>query len=539
MATAKELDIKTNVGANDLAQTMFGTGIKIVSASYSGAALAKGIYSGADTTAPGLAPADSGVILSTGKVTDITNSSGDANISNGMTTNHGLKGDADLNEMAGSQTYDAAVFKAEFVPEGSMLSMQLTFSSEEYLEYVNSGFNDAFGVWVNGTKAVLAVGDGDITINNINNVNNSNLYIDNPSKLDAINTEMDGVTVTLTLKAKVKPGEVNNIKIAIADGGDAAYDSNVMIAANSVQTALIAGDDDVTIKPGSETVVDVLSNDASAMDGKLTITHINGQAVAAGDTVKLGPGTVVTLNPDGTMTLQSDGSDQPNSFSYTVADQAGNTDTAFVKTKVPVPCFVAGTLVDTPGGPVPVEFLRPGDAVSTLDGGWATVRWVGIATRRAEGRDAPVTIPPGVLAAERELSLSPQHRVLLAGPHLSLLFGSDQVLTRAKDLVRAGMATIRQDGSPVRYVHLMFGRHEILRTHGVWSESYHPGPQTLSAFDTEAREELLRLFPDLASIRGDHWGHPARMSLKSGEAEVALSALRIRPTGLPHPAGAN
>lgn len=89
-----------------------------------------------------------------------------------------------------------------------------------------------------GKKAQLTVGDGDISINNINPTTNGNLYVDNTN--DIYNTEMDGFTVTLTLKAPVIPGQVNSIRIGIADGGDTAYDSNLLIAGDSIQTGVIA-----------------------------------------------------------------------------------------------------------------------------------------------------------------------------------------------------------------------------------------------------------------------------------------------------------
>jgi hypothetical protein len=525
MTEAQELKIDTNVTAMDMAEAMFGDGIKIVSASFTGVDTAKGIYSGADATMPGVAPSDSGVILSTGKVTDITNSSGDANVSAGTTTNHGLAGDSDLDEIAGGQTFDAAVFKADFIPQGSVLTMQVTFSSEEYLEYVNSGFNDAVGVWVNGQKAVLTVGSGDITINNINTESNSNLYLDNPASAEVLNTEMDGVTVTLTLKAPVIPGEVNTIKIAIADGGDGAYDSNLMIAGDSLQTVLIAGDDVAEFTGTDPLTLDVLANDVTAAGGSLTITHINGQEVVAGDEIKLGSGEVVRLNGDGTLTLMSDGTVEANAFSYTVADTAGNTDTAFVKmTSTTVPCFTAGTPVDTPRGPIPVEELRPGDAVLTRDGGIAILRWVGIAARRAEGRTAPVRISAGLFGATRDIAVSPQHRILVTGHRAALLFGEEEVLVRARDLVDGCRVTWEEDGAPLRYVHLMFDRHEMVSTYGLWSESYQPGARTLSAFDTEAREELLRLYPELASLGPGGWGQAARMTLREREARVLIAA---------------
>jgi hypothetical protein len=42
----------------------------------------------------------------------------------------------------------------------------------------------------------------------------------------------------------------------------------------------------------------------------------------------------------------------------------------------PPVCFVAGTLIATPSGAVPVERLRPGDLVATWDEGAQPVRWV-------------------------------------------------------------------------------------------------------------------------------------------------------------------
>jgi len=524
MVQASELQIDTSATAMQMAEAMFGSGISIVSASYTGAPTASGIYTGAEKTMPGVAPSDSGVILSTGNATDITNAEGDPNVSHGMTTEHGTAGDDDLTKMVGKDTFDAAVFTADFVPKGETLTLQVTFSSEEYLEYVNSGFNDAVGVWVNGVKATLTVGDGDITIDNINDVSNSNLYKDNPSSQDNLNTEMDGVTVRLTLKVPVNSGQVNTIKIAIADVGDGAFDSNLMIAGNSVQTTLIADDDYVDLQGQTKTTIDVLGNDNSVQAGTLTITHINGQPVASGSEVKLGSGEVVRLNADGSLTVISDGLGEENVFSYTVQDSAGNTDTAFVQMISTVPCFVAGTPVDTPRGPIPVEALRPGDPVDTRDGGVAILRWVGIARRRAEGRDAPVRIAAGHFGATHDIEVSPQHRILLCTPLAELSFAASEVLVRARDLIGAGGVSHTEDGRSLRYVHLLFDRHEILTTCGLQSESYQPGAQTIGAFDEETRDEVLRLFSQFASIGAAGWGTAARLTLRTAEARLLWSA---------------
>lgn len=521
MVSATELPIDTSASAMDMAESMFGSGIEIVSATYTGAKAASGIYSNGDTVAPELTPSDTGVILSTGKATDVTNSWGSANQSASTTTQLGTAGDSDLTQLAGMKTYDAAVFEASFIPDGDTLTMQVVFSSEEYLEYVNSGFNDAVGIWVNGVKAELTVGTGDITIDNINNVSNSNLYLNNPASTDPYNTEMDGLTVTLTLKAPVNAGEVNTIKIGIADAGDSKYDSNLLIAGDSIQCALIAGDDVITVEGDSGTF-DLLANDVSHTGATLTITKINGQDVVAGQTITLPSGEEVTLNADGTVTVHSDGDDETNTFTYEVTDSDGNTDTAFVKMTT-VPCLVAGTLVATPAGLVAVEDLQPGDLVMTRDDGAQPLRWIGRATRAAEGRDAPVVIEAGALGEHDRVELSQNHRVLLRSARAELLFGESEILVKAKDLLNDKTVRLRRDGSAVTYVHLLFDRHQIINGNGLDSESYHPGDETLASFDPDTRDELLRLMPEVAEQGAQAYGPAARMALKSYESRALLA----------------
>lgn len=523
MATATELPIDTSATAEQMAEAMFGDGISIQSATYTGAASASGIYSNGDTVAPGVTPSDTGVILSTGKAEDFTNSSSTSNTNTtaSKTTQHGTAGDSDLDAIAGGQTYDAAVFEAEFIPDGSTLTMQFVFSSEEYLEYVGSGFNDAVSVWVNGVEATLVVGTGDITINNINNTSNSNLYVNNPAGSDPYNTEMDGFTVTLRLTAPVNPGEVNTIKIAIADTGDASYDSNLLIAGDSIQTALVAGDDVVSVQEGSSTTVDVLANDVQSNGASLTITHINNQPVVAGSSVTLAGGEIVTLNADGTFTITGQDDvdiDETTVFTYTVEDSEGNTDVGYVNLTT-TPCFVAGTLIETAQGPVPVEALEIGTAVKTRDHGEQVVRWVGRSTRLALGKDAPVRIAAGALGDHADIELSPAHRVLLRSAWAEVMFGQDEVLVPAHQLVNDQSIRRRTDGTPVTYFHILFDHHEIVWGNGLESESYHPGADSLAGLDDETLAEFFDLM-------GDSWRDYAAMerpTLRSYETRALLA----------------
>jgi hypothetical protein len=97
------------------------------------------------------------------------------------------------------------------------------------------------------------------------------------------------------------------------------------------------------------------------------------------------------------------------------------------------------------------------------------------------------------------------------------------VLVRARDLVDGCRVTWEEDGRALRYVHLLFDHHEVVRTAGLWSESYQPGQRTLAAFDAEARDELFRLFPELASVGAEGWGRAARTTLRAHETRVLMA----------------
>jgi hypothetical protein len=496
----EKLAINTAATANNMAEAMFGNGIQIVSASYTGAESASGIYSGGDETASALTPSDSGVILSTGRADDVTSGGADVNTSASTTTQHNLAGDEGLSQISGQTTFDAAILEAEFIPEGSTLTMQVVFSSEEYLEYVDSGFNDAVGIWVNGVPAKLTVGTGDLTINNINDENNSNLYVDNAQDDDTHNTQMDGFTVTLTLKAPVNSGQINTIKIGIADGGDVAYDSNLLIAGQSVQTALVAEDDEVELVSGDQTTLDLLANDTTTGGSSLTITHINGQPVFMGDTITLETGEKIELGPDGIVLAGSSTEMGSSTFSYTVADEDGNSDVGFVTvdTTSGVVCFSVGTMIETPSGEVPVERLRPGDLVVTCDNGpqpviWSGIRRLGAAELQRMPHVKPIEIRSGAFGNHSALIVSPQHGLLLA-------YDGDEIMVRAKHLaeMHGGAVRVKKGCRSVAYCHLLFEQHQVIFSNGIRSESFFPGPQALKALDQEAYKELTYLFPSLS-----------------------------------------
>lgn len=260
MPTTANLPINTTATAMQMAQTIFGPGVTVVGASYTGDPRSSGIYSDGDAISPELTPGDTGVILSTGRATSITNSSGAPNQSPSTTTNtSGPDNDPWFNAAAGQPTFDAAYLDIDFIPTGDLMTMQFVFASEEFPEYTFGDFQDFVGVWINGSLVPIAIGSGEMNPENLNGEANPNLYFDNAA--GSYNTEMDGFTATLTLTIPVNPGEVNSIRIGIADVLDAQYDSNLLIAANSLQTVVIAETDELTLYPFGQKTLDVMAND--------------------------------------------------------------------------------------------------------------------------------------------------------------------------------------------------------------------------------------------------------------------------------------
>ncbi|TCP23207.1 Hint domain-containing protein [Rhodovulum adriaticum] len=189
-------------------------------------------------------------------------------------------------------------------------------------------------------------------------------------------------------------------------------------------------------------------------------------------------------------------------------------------------CVARGTLVETEAGPVPVEALELGGRVCTLDGPAVPIRWIG--RRRlgpAELQEAPdlrpIRIGAGTLGdglPRRDLLVSPQHRVWLRDWRAELLFGEPEVLVPAKSLLNDRDILVETTASEVEYFHLLFDRHELIFTEGAPTESFHPGPYAMREFDCATRDELIRLFPELAL--GTAAFDAVRPSLKPWEGQL-------------------
>ncbi|MCB6176981.1 Hint domain-containing protein [Rhodobacter sp. Har01] len=190
------------------------------------------------------------------------------------------------------------------------------------------------------------------------------------------------------------------------------------------------------------------------------------------------------------------------------------------------PCFTPGVLIATPRGEMPVETLRVGDKVVTRDNGIQEIRWVGQTEvpgteLRLHPHLQPIRIKAHALGhglPERDMLLSPNHRVLVAGDSTPLHFDEPEVLVAAKHLVnRAGIHGVASIG--IAYVHFLCDRHEVVLSNGAWTESFQPMDDALNGLCNAQRNEIYELFPGLRTAAGAGSWTAARRVLTRREAQ--------------------
>jgi hypothetical protein len=192
------------------------------------------------------------------------------------------------------------------------------------------------------------------------------------------------------------------------------------------------------------------------------------------------------------------------------------------------PCFTPGTMVTTQRGELPIQHLEAGDRVVTRDNGIQPVRWVGktqmfLQDFQAEPHLLPVFIRQGSLGKgmpERDMMVSPNHRILVANERTSLRYADREALVAAKHLSVQGVHTVQSSGTI--YIHFICDRHEVVLADGIWTESFQPDDQSLKGIGNAQRLEIYEIFPELKTEAGRAAYGAARQTLTA--AELAVSA---------------
>ncbi|MFH2094586.1 MAG: choice-of-anchor L domain-containing protein, partial [Bacteroidota bacterium] len=264
-----QLVINTGQTPNQLVQNvLLGGGVQINSVTFTGSTVAPyiqiGEFTNGNTTNLGLT---NGIVIATGHVTNIPGTSSGL-MADMMTTS---LSDPDCDILGGNNgSYDAAVLEFDFMPLGDTVMFRYVFASEEYSDYVNSGFNDVFGFFISGpgitgpysnNSANIALIPGTTTPVAINNVNNGyssgcstgpctncSFYVENCNGTTIV---FDGFTTVLTAMAVVQACQWYHLKLAVSDIGDPILDAAVFLEANSfnVSGAFVSSGYDNAVVP--------------------------------------------------------------------------------------------------------------------------------------------------------------------------------------------------------------------------------------------------------------------------------------------------
>jgi hypothetical protein len=223
---------------------------------------------------------DQGIILSSGNPLDFNNQTSDKKTTQ---LEHGAI-DWDLQNYVSHTVHDACSITFQFQCTGGdayvpVVSFNYVFGSEEYYEYANTDFNDAFAFFLNGENiARLPTTETDTDIVSINNVNyevNTQYFhgndpgwnpIGNGPGYDPVGVqtidwyqsiEADGLTSKLTARGVPKQiGDAgsdgwNTIKLVVADVGDDILDSWVLLEGGTFSCVDITSAPSISLAPSS------------------------------------------------------------------------------------------------------------------------------------------------------------------------------------------------------------------------------------------------------------------------------------------------
>lgn len=260
--TFAQLTATSNSNGNQLAQILGGNGVVITNVVMNCPNGAAGTFTSVGTNL-GM---QQGIVLTTGSSILVSGpndvgSDGLDNLAAGIPA---------LNTLAGATTHDGCSLEFDMNVQTDSVEFRYVFGSEEYLEWVNSGYNDAFAFFISGPGiggqqniALVPGTNTPVTIDNVNTGSYSQYYVDNgdgytpPFNASASYIQYDGFTTVLTAKRKnLQPCQTYHLKLVIADAGDGIYDSGVFLEANSLTSNYVSIDTAETNVPNVQNAME-------------------------------------------------------------------------------------------------------------------------------------------------------------------------------------------------------------------------------------------------------------------------------------------
>jgi len=305
-----QLTVDTGMAPTQMVQNLVGPGVQIFNVQVTAAPGSFGYYYSNNTELG----TNQGLLLSTGQAENAigpNNSSGLPQIGPGGVClncaefDNNFPGSQLLTEAQDRNTFDATMVEFDIVPQGDSLRFSYTFASEEYLEWVNSPFNDVFGFYITGPNigtdvniALLPGTSQAVAINSVNHLTNTQYFFSNQNPFGQ-GVQFDGFTVDLAAAVgNLIPCETYHLKLIIADGSDRLYDSGVFVNRIESNPLIVltttAGGTDYMIEGCNNGVISFCRTIAtpSAQD---VVYWLGGTAVDGVDYEQIGDGIPLNL----------------------------------------------------------------------------------------------------------------------------------------------------------------------------------------------------------------------------------------------------
>ncbi len=304
-------------------------------------------------------------------------------------------------------------------------------------------------------------------------------------------TVVDSGGLLITTGSTDSATTINSAGREIADGGltaRAVVNNGGTLALVSETTS--ATGNDIVVKNGGTLSVDGGSVVSGTSFEGGSVFDLTDLAFMSGGSASIDQHDLLTVTEGAEVYHQQLASTASGGTIGVVSDGSGGTKLTFDA----VACYCPGTLILTDRGEMPIETLRVGDYVVTMDGDEQRIIWMGY--RRIDCRVHPrartvwpVRVEAGAFGRglpHHDLWLSPGHGVLVEGTMLPI-----------ERLINGATITAVPVDS-VTYWHVELAQHTVILANGAPAESY------LDTGNRNAFENgggALELHPDFSSIK--------------------------------------
>ncbi|MDQ3047110.1 MAG: choice-of-anchor L domain-containing protein [Bacteroidota bacterium] len=264
-----QFTISSGGGPASVISAIAGAGLTVSNVSINCSSVSFGSFSGGAGSGMGIS---NGLAMSSGNL-GLLPGGGNSNNDYSYCVGNSAS-DPQLMTLSSSATLDVCIIEFDVIPQCTNLGITFVFGSDEYTDFVNQIYNDAFGFFVSGPNPsggsysniniATIPGGTTVSVDNVSHVTNTSYFVNN--NFGTYGNHFDGFTTVLSPSIAVVPCQTYHFKLAIADASDCYMDSGVLI--DIIQCNNIT----------SLSMASTGSTSCGVNDGTATVTVTNGLA---------------------------------------------------------------------------------------------------------------------------------------------------------------------------------------------------------------------------------------------------------------------